>query len=263
MCLERPTNATSSFDLEITLKAPVFVALTLHLSQTTLLTDPNTMPLHPFYRPWVACLASAAELPSKATNTTLHDSNCSSSASTLSNALPLTGPPPYFTRTGLQQAPKAMQDRRTCSRLIMLVLAFLACTATAFLAPSQRQISSTLLQRPHHQQQRRKGALSAVDVNDLFQGYMGLIHTHPLLTKCATSACIVPLGDLSAQFIETYKAKQLSQKENRMRTWKTSASTGNARCVSLFLEQPCSRSGITTTSSGLTVSSLRPRTRSV
>jgi hypothetical protein len=108
-----------------------------------------------------------------------------------------------------------MQDRRTCSsRLAMLVLAFLACTATSFLAPSQRQISS-LLQRPRHQQ-RSKGALSAVDVNDLFQGYMGLIHTHPLLTKCATSACIVPLGDLSAQAIETWKAKKAALAEGKL-----------------------------------------------
>jgi tRNA U34 5-methylaminomethyl-2-thiouridine-forming methyltransferase MnmC len=55
-----------------------------------------------------------------------------------------------------------------------------------------------------------------VDVNDLFQGYMGLIHTHPLLTKCATSACIVPLGDLSAQAIETWKAKKAALAEGKL-----------------------------------------------
>lgn len=106
---------------------------------------------------------------------------------------------------------KAMHDRRTCSRMAMLTL--LACTTTAFLTPSPRQISLPLIRRPH--QQRSKGTLSAVDANDLFQGYMGLIHTHPLLTKCATSACIVPLGDLSAQVIETWKAKKAALAEEK------------------------------------------------
>lgn len=112
-----------------------------------------------------------------------------------------------------------MQDRRTRSCLATVACGlFLLCSVgQSFLAPTprQRQISAALSRRPH-QNQRSKGALSAVDANDLFQGYMGLIHAHPLLTKCATSAMIVPLGDLSAQAIEALKAKQGALAEGKL-----------------------------------------------
>lgn len=62
---------------------------------------------------------------------------------------------------------------------------------------------------PQQAQRRRgQGAAAMVDPSELWQGYMGLIDTYPLATKCATSAVIVPLGDLSAQAIEKFKARK-------------------------------------------------------
>lgn len=89
------------------------------------------------------------------------------------------------------------------------VLLLLFGGSQAFFTPARQSLRPVI-----RRSSRSRGALSAVDANDLFQGYMGLIHTHPLITKCATSAMIVPLGDLSAQAIETYKAKQTGAKGN-------------------------------------------------
>lgn len=62
---------------------------------------------------------------------------------------------------------------------------------------------------PQQAQRRRgQGAAAMVSPSELWQGYMGLIDTYPLATKCATSAVIVPLGDLSAQAIEKFKARK-------------------------------------------------------
>lgn len=109
---------------------------------------------------------------------------------------------------------------------LLLLLAGAAIGCQAFLvAPSRPLQLLTPLQQgaklrsssgrtpktplPQQVQQRRGQGLAAmVSPSELWQGYMGLIDTYPLATKCATSAVIVPLGDLSAQAIEKFKARK-------------------------------------------------------
>lgn len=164
--------------------------------------------------------------------------------------------------------------------LIGLLLLGAASAAVAFVAPLASRstmpladLRKPLSSRQQQQQQQQYGspgqpgssrrgrAVSMLSPGELWQGYMGLIDTHPLITKvsrsgrvgslgkrpevsllrvlgarncrlvwcgfifdgyypiappqriprtpqCATSAVIVPLGDLSAQAIESYKAKK-------------------------------------------------------
>lgn len=111
-----------------------------------------------------------------------------------------------------------VSQRPSLLRPVLLLLAGAAIGSQAFLAPS-RPLQLRAAQAPAAKlgggrtpaapaARRQQGVAAMVSPSELWQGYMGLIDTYPLATKCATSAVIVPLGDLSAQAIEKFKARK-------------------------------------------------------